>query len=399
MPLLTPQTTNAIFNSTNYNANLVAIEGGFQDIGNYLSTGLLPSIGSGLSVNISSGTAVLGGHQAIASGVISGLADNTLNHLWIVQNLGATIFSSNTTGTPPANSAKLGTATTLAGVVTSVNTGRTSGRQQFLQPQALVPGGPAAGLTSAGHPDALNLAQWNLTDIEGKSFYGVLPAGAVPLPLGTSAFTIARAGAVSPPSPASLVVFPGADTALAAGVEAADVIFNLNRVQQFATGALATQRAIVISPPAYAFVGASTLTSAATVAITGAPVPGSFATITNPYALWIQSGRSRFDGNLETLGFSPNQVTKTTAYTVTANDFTVFCDTTTAIFTVTLPTAASVPGKILIFKRIDTSSHNLTVAAAGGDNIEGAGTAVISGGLASMWLQSNGVNTYWLIKP
>lgn len=388
---------NAPFDATPQNANWTLVENSFLDIGHYIISGLVPSAGTGLSVAVALGTASIGGRvTAAAPFTIAGLTDATVNHLWIL-NTGA--GTSNTTGIAPANSAKIGTATTAGGVVTSVNTGRTSGRQQFLQPQVLVPGGPAAGLTSAGHPDALNLAQWNLTDVEGKSFYGVLPAGAVPLPLGTSAFTIARAGAVSPPSPASLVVFPGADTALAAGVEAADVIFNLNRVQQFATGALATQRAIVISPPAYAFVGASTLTSAATVAITGAPVPGSFATITNPYALWIQSGRSRFDGNLETLGFSPNQVTKTTAYTVTANDFTVFCDTTTAIFTVTLPTAASVPGKILIFKRIDTSSHNLTVAAAGGDNIEGAGTAVISGGLASMWLQSNGVNTYWLIKP
>ncbi len=595
MPLLTPQTTNAIYNSTNYNANLAAIEGGFQDIGNYVCTGLLPSIGSGLSVNVSSGTAILGGHQAIASGVISGLANNTLNHLWIVQNLGATIFSSNTTGIAPANSAKLGTATTAGGVVTSVNTGRTSGRQQFVQPQALIPGGPAAGLTSAGHPDGLDLSKWGATDAEGQTFFGVLPAGAggsggvaastanvftnqntfsqvpaatanhgvvnigsggfagggggnfVGLAAGTqlainsaAGFTGeligAQVGGVTKlyldyqgtyiaPGPG-----PGATTALGlfsvgagpfdgsssghftgngSGTQIAGnapsgyngnlidlQVFGVPRFSVGATGlarqivndaaASATLTALQVahqttatpanfigvqidlqvpnSTPALVTAGSiygqlSSVTAGAEfgtlgflIPMSGTPTEGlklqpngaklqvrvvdefrhigaTFAAfnatpVTQPSSTTdirlalislgflatggasplnlnggaLTAGTTTLSSTTVT-GLSTAQVTKTTTYTATATDFTIFCDTTTAAFTVTLPTAASVPGKIFCFKRTDVSAHNLTIAAAGGDNTEGAGFVTISGGLASMWLQSNGVNTWWAIKP
>src|SRR3990167_4727707 len=60
--------------------------------------------------------------------------------------------------------------------------------------------------------------------------------------------------------------------------------------RQWATGALATQRDIAITQPTYSFVGASTLTDAATVGIAGAPVKSTNATITNTHALLIQAG-------------------------------------------------------------------------------------------------------------
>lgn len=42
--------------------------------------------------------------------------------------------------------------------------------------------------------------------------------------------------------------------------------------------------------------GASTISQAATLAISGAPIQGTNATINNPYALWIEGGTSRFGG-------------------------------------------------------------------------------------------------------
>lgn len=177
MALFQPCTINSPFDGTLYNANMVLAEHSFADLGPYVISGLAISIGTGLSVNVASGTASIGGRVTIAgSFTIPGLTDNTTNHLWVL-NTGA--GTSNTSGTPPANSAKLGTCVTSGGVVTSVAMGRTSGRQQFVQPQNLVPGGPSAGTASAGHPDGLNFANWNLTDAEGKSCFGVLPAGAV----------------------------------------------------------------------------------------------------------------------------------------------------------------------------------------------------------------------------
>jgi hypothetical protein len=87
------------------------------------------------------------------------------------------------------------------------------------------------------------------------------------------------------------LTFTGAaNTAVTLGTEDSDVTFNLTRTVQWATGALATQRAFVVTAPTYAFVGASTLSDAATVAITGAPVQGTNATITRSSALWVQSG-------------------------------------------------------------------------------------------------------------
>jgi hypothetical protein len=71
-------------------------------------------------------------------------------------------------------------------------------------------------------------------------------------------------------------------------------MFSLGRTVQFAAGAKATQRAMYITAPTYGFVGASVITDAATVAISGAPVAGTNATITNSYAFWVQAGAVRF---------------------------------------------------------------------------------------------------------
>jgi hypothetical protein len=60
-----------------------------------------------------------------------------------------------------------------------------------------------------------------------------------------------------------------------------------------------TQRLAVFHAASIGFTAAYTLTNAATVAITGAPVAGTNATLTNTYALWVQAGASQFDGAVE----------------------------------------------------------------------------------------------------
>jgi hypothetical protein len=91
-----------------------------------------------------------------------------------------------------------------------------------------------------------------------------------------------------------LKVIGPADTTKTAGTERYDVYFNLNRTVQWATGALTTQRAVYIEAPTYAFVGASTITTAATVSIAGAPIAGANATITNAYTLQTELGKVYF---------------------------------------------------------------------------------------------------------
>ncbi len=83
-----------------------------------------------------------------------------------------------------------------------------------------------------------------------------------------------------------------------AGTEFIDMDVNTSAIRTWATGAIATQRATVFRAPTYAFSSFSTITNAATVAITGAPIPDATAAITNSMALWVQSGKTELDGDL-----------------------------------------------------------------------------------------------------
>jgi hypothetical protein len=91
----------------------------------------------------------------------------------------------------------------------------------------------------------------------------------------------------------------GADTNQTASTELREVHYNLAATKTLQTGALTTQRAFSITAPTYAFVGASTITTAATLSVSAAPIAGTNATITNAYALWVQGGKSLFAGNIE----------------------------------------------------------------------------------------------------
>jgi hypothetical protein len=120
----------------------------------------------------------------------------------------------------------------------------------------------------------------------------VVPGGGASL----SDATPAVAAATTPP--AALTVTAAADTANIASVESASVTFNLSAARQWATGAITNQRAFKLTAPTYAFVGASTITNAATFYIDAAPTAGTNATFTNAYALWVDAGITRLDGEL-----------------------------------------------------------------------------------------------------
>ena len=113
-------------------------------------------------------------------------------------------------------------------------------------------------------------------------------------------------------SPTALTLTGAAHTTLTASTEATDLNFNLARTVQFATGALTTQRAMRIQAPTYGFVGASTITTASTLSISGPPVAGTNATITNAYALNVDSGYVNIAGGVLTGGTSSNAPTSST---------------------------------------------------------------------------------------
>ena len=74
-----------------------------------------------------------------------------------------------------------------------------------------------------------------------------------------------------------------ADTGMTASTESIGVNWNASATRQWATGALTLQREVLIQAPTYAFVGASTLSIATTLAVSGPPIAGANATITQPW--------------------------------------------------------------------------------------------------------------------
>ena len=93
-----------------------------------------------------------------------------------------------------------------------------------------------------------------------------------------------------------LTVTAPADTGLTATTEQVDVYLNLAATRTWATGALTTQRFVRVAAPTIAFAAASTVTTAITFDISGAPIAGTNATITNAYAFRVASGKSYFGG-------------------------------------------------------------------------------------------------------
>lgn len=117
--VLAPGISGLPLSANDYNNNLALIESTFLTLGSWIVSGLVPSAGTGLSVNVTAGSAVIGAEvTAAASFTIAGLTNATTNYLYLRQDGTGT---SNTTGTQPANTAFLGTAVTAGGVVTSVS--------------------------------------------------------------------------------------------------------------------------------------------------------------------------------------------------------------------------------------------------------------------------------------
>lgn len=91
---------------------------------------------------------------------------------------------------------------------------------------------------------------------------------------------------------------PPAYTTMGASAEVLHFEIDLHHHTEHATGAITTQRSVRIVPTTHDFVGASTITTAATLAVEGPPIAGTNATITNNYAVWVQTGNTLLAGGL-----------------------------------------------------------------------------------------------------
>ena len=236
MALLVPATLGAPFSGTDHNNNLLLIESSLGIVGPYVTSGLVQSAGTGLSVNVTAGTALIGGTVTKASTwTIGSLTPSNTNHLYLL-NTGA--GTSNTTGTQPANSVKLGTATTDGTGVTAVDTTGASGRQEKLSASGLnvflkdsdqtlsegvdISVGTATG-TKLATATAQKLGFWNATPVVQVTGATDVLAGLVtiglraassnpPLNLGTGAIT---AGSITVPGVGTNSEHYGASSAAA----------------------------------------------------------------------------------------------------------------------------------------------------------------------------------------
>ena len=294
-------------NGINVSNASTATSANFYGIGGILSTthivsGYLGYRTSGGSSSTSYG--IYGINGAIGSGNYVSTDANT----WAGFFQGRTVVSSetapsspvgtdleirNTTsgGSAPATvSLRQTTSTTTSGtVLTDLN----FGDNYQTGPQAQIAVLRDATASGTSYPTAITFSTTPATTTTMAERMRISNSGNVGIGINapTSSLHIVQPAA-STGSPTALTVTGGAHTTLTASTEAPDVNLNLARTVQFATGALTTQRAVRIQAPTYSFVGASTITNAATLDISGAPVAGTNATITNNAALVVESGNT-----------------------------------------------------------------------------------------------------------
>ena len=197
-------------------------------------------------------------------------------------------------------------------------------------------------------------------------------------PVSTTTALLTLTGKPGGASPNRLIKFVGAsNTSDASGtVEVPDIEFAFNRtVTRASTGSdLAQQRAFLVRAPSYAGqVGTPrTIVAAATMAITGAPIAtGGNITLTDSYALWVESGGVVFDGG--SLATTKNALRVTATLSDTGDEIG-------AKFAVV--SAGSTAAKYRIAQRTDLTAGytgaGSTIAVAGVNAVLGTGASPIT---------------------
>jgi hypothetical protein len=102
--------------------------------------------------------------------------------------------------------------------------------------------------------------------------------------------------------PIALTLTTPAHTGLTASSEDPSAYFNLSATKTWATGALTLQRELLVAAPTLAFAGASTVTSAVSLAVTGPPLAGTNATLTNSYGITVGTPEAASLSGEKTLG-------------------------------------------------------------------------------------------------
>lgn len=214
-----------------------------------------------------------------------------------------------------AGAARLDGDTTVGGELSVTGRLRTSAAADVLLPDITAANDTDTGITFLGDTIALTTSGLGVgLRINAFASVSVNSSGYAS---GGAALNVTQT-ALASDNPQAFAVIAGAHTACTASAETIDVDFDLDATLQHATGAITTQRCMVIRPRAYSFVGASTVTTAVGVSIVASPSAGSNATFTNTYGLQV--------GGTVTIGATSASMTygavNLPAYTVTVTGTT-----------------------------------------------------------------------------
>ena len=100
-------------------------------------------------------------------------------------------------------------------------------------------------------------------------------------------------------------------------------------------------------------------------------------------------------GSTTILGLSTSITTKTSNYTLTADDSTILLDGTSDGVTGVLPTAVGITGRVYNLKSINDTNQT-DVEADGSEEIDGSTNNAVLGVYESIKLQSDGAN-WWIV--
>lgn len=144
-----------------------------------------------------------------------------------------------------------------------------------------------------------------------------------------------------------------------------------------------------IGTPTYTSGSAIVVSNAATLYVRAAPVGSGSTTITNAYALWVDSGNARFDGTIN--GLKPYTAYSSGPQTLTDAQEVINC--TSGTFTVNLPTASGITGRQFTIK--NSGAGVITVDASSTETIDGSLTWTLNN-LESITVIADGTSN-WII--
>jgi hypothetical protein len=110
----------------------------------------------------------------------------------------------------------------------------------------------------------------------------------------------------------------------------------------------------------------------------------------------VSAGRSPNNSSVVFINgsFGTSVITKTSAYTATYDDQIILVDSTSAIVTITLPTAVGITGRRYTIKdwKGTSATNNITVATTSSQKIDGASTQVFATNYQAIEVASDGSN-------